>query len=96
MIIDRIGCDDCIPYAWKRTLVPGLGECCSQCGRSIGEEELVLVTSASSPPHRYENPYGRGVRRDERGIAYLDENGAPLRLGEPFDPRKYGKGFISI
>ncbi len=90
------GCDECTPYAWKRTFVPGLGECCATCGRIIEEHELVLVTSAPPPPHRHENPFGRGIRRDERGIPYLDVNGAPLRLGEPFDPRNYGKRSVEI
>ncbi len=90
------GCNNCIPHAWKRTFVPGRGECCAACGRVIEEQELVLVTSASPPPRRHENPYGRGIRRDERGIPYLDENGQPLRLGEHFDPRTYGKGSVTI
>ncbi len=90
------GCEECIPYAWKRTNVPGLGECCFNCGRVIPEDELVLVTAAGQPPTRYENPYGRGIRKDERGLPYLDENGQPLRLGEPFDPRNYGKRTITI
>ncbi len=91
-----LGCDECTPYAWKRTFVPGRGEFCATCGRPIDEQELVLVTSASTPPHRHENPYGRGIRRDERGIPYLDANGSPLLLGESFDPRKYGKGSVTI
>ena len=90
------GCDDCIPYAWKRQLIPGYGECCVTCGRIIEEQELVLVTSASPPPFRHENPYGRGVRRDERGLPLLDANGQPLLLGEPYDPRNYGKGIVTI
>ena len=91
-----MNCPDCTPYCWKPVQLPGYGTCCGTCGRVLPEDELVLVTSAPPPPHRYENPYGRGIRRDERGLPFLDENGSPLRLGEPFDPRKYGKGSVEI
>lgn len=84
------GCNDCTPYAWQRKFYPGIGDCCASCGRVLDEHELVLVTAAPPPPRRHENPWGRGVRRDERGLPYLDANGQPLRLGEPFNPDNYG------
>jgi hypothetical protein len=87
---EQQGCNDCTPYAWKRTFYPGIGEVCAFCGRVIDEQELVLVTNAPPPPRRHENPWGRGVRKDGRGLPYLDSNGRPLKLGEPFDLKKYG------
>lgn len=90
------GCDDCIPYCWKPVLIPGYGTCCSECGRILPEDELILVTNAPPPPRRSENPWERGIRRDGRGVPYLDSNGLPLRMGEPFDPRKYNEGTIEI
>jgi hypothetical protein len=90
------GCNDCTPYAWNRVLVPGRGECCRFCGRVIDGHELVLVTNAPPPPRRHENPWGRGIRKDERGLPYLDKNGQPLRLGEPFNPDSYGNRPVVI
>jgi len=85
------GCDECTPYAWRRVNLPGIGECCRDCGRVIEGRELVVVTTAPPPPRRHENRWGRGIRKDERGLPYLDSNGLPLRLGEPFNPDTYGK-----
>ncbi len=90
------GCEECTPYAWRRVFVSGVGECCTSCGRVIDDHELVIVTNAPPPPHRHENPWGRGIRKDERGLPYLDTNGKPLKLGEPFNPSEYGKGFVRI
>lgn len=48
------------------------------------------------PPRQPQNSFERGVRRDERGIAYLDKNGAPLRMKESFNPKSYERGNPSI
>ena len=89
------GCEECTPYAWRRQVVNGL-EYCVTCGRVIEDYELTIVTNAPPPPHRHENPWARGIRKDERGLPYLDTNGQPLKLGEPFNPRKYGQRSIRI
>jgi len=93
--MSQAGCEECIPYAWRRQVVKGV-ECCVTCGRIIEGHELTIVTTAPPPPRRHENPWARGIRKDERGLPYLDANGQPLKLGEPFNPRTYGKLTVTV
>jgi hypothetical protein len=48
------------------------------------------------PPRTPNNSFERGVRKDERGLPYLDDNGQPLRMKESFNPKRYSRGDKSI
>jgi len=71
---------------------------CTRCGRFDREvlESIQISPSAtptsrnSIPPRTPNNSFEKGTRHDERGLAYLDHNGQPLKMKEPFDKRKYG------
>lgn len=87
------GCAQCVPIAMEFQTINGRLHC-KHCGRIVKDElELYVLGSLRLrvAPARPNNSFERGVRRDERGLPYLDANGRPLRMKEPFDPRKYGK-----
>lgn len=48
------------------------------------------------PPSRPNNSFERGIRRDSRGVPYLDKNGSPLRMKESFKPADYGENPVKI
>jgi hypothetical protein len=91
------GCDLCIPYAFDFQRVGGRSFC-RHCGREIRTEAEFYVVSrhGASVPRRPNNSFERGVRRDNRGLPYLDSKGRPLRMKEPFDRRDYGESPIVI
>lgn len=71
---------------------------CVKCGRITMEEKLASIQISPSatpsrknnlPPRRPNNSFEKGNRTDERGIAYLNEHGSPMKMGEYFDPRKW-------
>jgi hypothetical protein len=41
------------------------------------------------PPRTPNNSFERGVRKDERGVPYLDKDASPIHLKESFNPRAY-------
>ncbi len=75
------------------------GNYCPQCGRvDLDALRSVQVSPSATPsrknsvpPSRPNNSFERGVRKDDRGIPYLDSNGKPLRLKEKFDRKLYAK-----
>lgn len=87
-------CPSCNPIVTKVKVFRGL-EVCMDCGRELDKADFVVI-SKGQPPRQPNNSFGRGVRRDRRGIAYLSSDGTPLRMGESFDPRKYGEGSVRI
>lgn len=50
----------------------------------------------SIPPRTPNNSFERGNRTDERGIAYLDRDGKPLKMKESFNKKDYESGRESI
>ncbi len=93
-----VGCPLCKPYALDFQVINGKSYC-TECGRLVQDDlELYILGNPHlrSAPRRSENSFERGVRHDERGIAYLDQNGQPLRMKEPFNPRHYGKSPLDI
>ncbi len=92
---DKPGCDLCIPVAFELMVIHNTAYCV-HCGRQLPEEEWDLVRRVSAPPRRPNNSFEKGIRTDERGLPYLDANGQPLRMGEPFNPRDYGEGPIVL
>lgn len=80
------------------------GNFCPHCGavdldalRSIQVSPSATPSRKNSvPPRRPNNSYERGVRKDERGLPYLDTNGKPVRLKEKFDRRHYQRSEQSI
>lgn len=92
------GCQQCVPVALEFQTINGKLHC-RHCGREVKDElELYILGSPHLrvAPTRPNNSFERGIRRDERGLPYLDASGQPLRMGEGFDPRKYGKSPLSI
>jgi len=80
------------------------GNSCRQCGR-VDLETLQSIRVSydvnprrmnNVPPRQPNNSFERGVRTDERGIAYLDKNGQPLRMKESFNPKAYGRSDKTI
>lgn len=78
---------------------------CPECGRFDREviESIQISPSAtptsrnSIPPRTPNNSFEKGNRLDERGIAYLDSSGHPLKMKETFDQRKYGgRGSVRV
>lgn len=87
-------CPSCNPIATNVRFYKSF-EVCGDCGRTLDQSDF-LVISRGQPPRQPSNSFERGVRRDRRGIPYLNSNGKPLKMGETFDPRKYGEGSIRI
>lgn len=48
------------------------------------------------PPRKPNNSFEKGIRRDERGVAYLDSNGQPLRMKESFNSKAYERSDETI
>ncbi len=87
-----------MPYALDFQTINGK-HYCKECGRLVQDDlELYILGSPHlrSAPRRGGNSFERGIRRDERGLPYLDENGQPLRMKESFNPRHYGKSPLDI
>jgi hypothetical protein len=86
------------------------GWLCSGCGdilpsRLILNEDLASVQIAPSampsrlngiPPRRPNNSFEKGIRRDDRGVPFLDKQGSPLKMKETFRPSDYGRERITI
>ena len=92
------GCNSCIPYALDFQTINGKSYC-KGCGRLITDDlELYIIGSPHlrSAPRRPNNSFEKGVRRDERGVPYLDSSGHPIHMGESFDPRKYREAPVEI
>jgi hypothetical protein len=93
-----LGCHLCKPYALEFIKVNGRSYC-KHCGRLVSDSDELLVIedkSRSKPPRVPNNSFERGVRRDNRGLPYLDKNGNPLRMKESFNPRDYGESPITV
>lgn len=89
------------PYCGEKRL---RGNSCRNCGRidldtlrSINISYKVNPSRMNSvPPRSSNNSFERGIRKDKRGLSYLDKNGRPLRMGELFNPRDYGDTTVKI
>lgn len=87
-------CPTCNPVATNVKTYRGF-PVCADCGRGLDDSDLIVI-SRGQPPRQPNNSFERGVRRDGRGVPYLDSTGKPLKMGESFDPRKYGEGSFVI
>ena len=87
-------CPSCNPVATSVRFFKGV-EVCGNCGRELDVSDFIVISQGPAP-RQPNSSFERGIRRDDRGIPYLDREGNPLRMGEPFDPRKYGEGSIVI
>jgi hypothetical protein len=87
-------CPDCNPIAYWPRLFKGV-EVCGSCGRPLDASDFIVI-SKGAPPRQHDNPFGRGVRLDDRGLPYLDPKGDPLLLGESFNPKEYGEGPVVL
>lgn len=80
------------------------GNYCPQCSfvdldslRSIQISPSVTPSRKNSvPPRRPNNSFEKGVRRDPRGVPYLDKSGTPLKMKESFNPRHYSRSQNNI
>jgi len=80
-------CPSCNPVATNVRFFKGF-EVCADCGRELDHSDFIVI-SKGPPPRQPNNSFEKGVRRDERGIPYLNESGNPIKMGESFNPRKY-------
>lgn len=87
-------CPSCNPIVTNPRFYKGF-EVCADCGRELDGSDF-LVISRGGPPRQPGNSFEKGIRRDGRGLPYLSGDGKPIRMGESFDPRKYGEGSIKI
>lgn len=79
-------------------------ESCHKCGRSTLAEVLSTVSVSprvnpsrkNAPPRQPNNSFERGIRKDDRGVPYLDKNGKALRMKEGFNRRDYGQSVVTI
>lgn len=76
---------------------------CSLCGLAMPSQRMriedlasVQVAPSAMPsrlngiaPRTPNNSFEKGIRRDERGVPYLDSQGSPLRMKEPFRKADY-------
>jgi len=75
---------------------------CTDCNSVVDTLAMNISPSAlpstknNKPPPRSNNAWERGTRKDERGVAYLDKNGKPLKNGESFNRYDYKPKPISI
>jgi hypothetical protein len=78
---------------------------CEDLIPSEGNQDLASVMIAPSampsrlngiPPRRPNNSFEKGIRRDDRGVPFLDTKGSPLRMKETFRPSDYGRERITI
>lgn len=79
---------------------------CPKCGRIDREvydsiqisPQVKGISRNHLPPRTPNNSFEKGNRLDERGLAYLDHAGSPLKMKETFDETKYngGKEVIKI
>jgi hypothetical protein len=88
-------CGYCNPIVAIIRTVKGVPYC-NECGREISAEELATAATMPAAPKTPNNSFERGIRRDERGIPYLDRQGRPLRMRESFNPKDYGAGPVVL
>lgn len=75
---------------------------CTDCNSVVDTLEMNIAPSAmpstknNKPPRRPTNAWEKGTRKDERGVAYLDKQGKPLKNGEGFNQHDYKPKPISI
>lgn len=77
---------------------------CPECGRFDREvlESIQISPSATPtsrndiPPRTPNNSFEKGVRKDERGVPYLNQEGRALRMKDQFDERKYGRESVKV
>jgi len=74
---------------------------CSACGQiilDVPDHDLLSVRVAPSAmpsrlngiaPRTPNNSFEKGIRRDERGVPYLDSQGTPLRMKDTFRKSDY-------
>lgn len=48
------------------------------------------------PPSQPNNSFEKGIRKDRRGLPYLDRDGKPLRIKESFNPKDYGDATVQV
>lgn len=81
------------------------GNSCRSCGavdldrlRSVQISPSAMPTrrNAIAPRRPEADSFAKGIRKDERGVPYLDTNGKQLRMKESFDPKSYGASDSSI
>lgn len=77
------------PFAKDRVRING-DLLCGKCRTPIGVTSLLGVARhTSAPPSKPNNSWESGIRKDERGLPFLDRNAQPLRMGESFNSRQY-------
>jgi hypothetical protein len=80
------------------------GNSCRKCGRvDLDALRSIRISYEVNPsrmnnvaPRSPNNSFEKGIRKDERGIPYLDTNAKPLRMKESFNPKHYKRSDKSI
>lgn len=80
------------------------GNSCKGCGRvDLDTLRSIMVSYQVNPsrmnnvaPSTPNNSFEKGIRKDERGLPYLDTNGVPLRMKESFNKRHYSGNSIKV
>ena len=91
---------ECHTPPLSRETIDGVTRC-SGCKKVLTPDEMMTVSAKpvskqgipsqwnNVAPRRPNNSWERGVRRDERGVPFLDKAGNPVRVSAPFDKRDY-------
>lgn len=92
-----IRCPHCGAERQGRNSCPKCGRVDLEALRSVHISYAVNPSRMNSiPPSQPSNSFERGVRKDRRGLPYLDKDGQPLRMKESFNPKDYGDTAVKV
>jgi len=75
---------------------------CTKCSSVVDTIVMNIAPSAMPstknhvPPRKPNNSWEKGIRKDNRGVPYLDKTGQEVRMGEKFNKYDYKPKPINV